>query len=146
MIIDYTAWMLAALGGTLIGLASLALLYFNGRIAGISGITGGILLRPAKDTSWRVMFLIGLIAGGGLLLWLYPEAFPASDTPMRHPALLVVAGLLVGVGTRMGSGCTSGHGVCGLSRFSPRSAVAVATFMAFGALTVGVMRHAFGGV
>lgn len=147
MIIDTTAWLLAALGGVLVGLASVALLYFNGRIAGISGITGGMLLRPQGDMLWRALFFVGLILGGVALTMFYPEAFPSmGEGPERSYGALVVAGVLVGVGTRMGSGCTSGHGICGLSRFSPRSLAATASFMFTGAVIVGLVRAAFGGV
>lgn len=147
MIIDTTAWLMAAIGGILIGLASVALLLFNGRIAGISGITGGMLLRPQGDTLWRALFFGGLILGGLVLTLVYPDAFPsAGEGPARSYGALVVAGLLVGFGTRMGSGCTSGHGICGLSRFSPRSLVATGSFMFAGAVIVGVVRAAFGGV
>jgi len=147
MIIDTTAWLLAAFGGVLIGLASVALLYFNGRIAGISGITGGMLLRPQGDTLWRALFFVGLVLGGVALTMFYPDAFPsAGEGPERSYGALIVAGVLVGVGTRMGSGCTSGHGICGLSRFSPRSLAATAGFMLTGALIVGLVRAAFGGI
>lgn len=147
MIFDTTSWVLAAIGGILIGLASVALLYFNGRIAGISGITGGMLLKPQGDTLWRALFFTGLVLGGGALVMWYPEAFPvAGEGPTRSYGALMAAGLLVGVGTRMGSGCTSGHGICGLSRFSPRSLVATGSFMLMGAVTVGVVRSVFGGV
>lgn len=131
------------IGGVLIGLASIMLMLFNGRIAGISGITGGLLAPKRGDTAWRGAFVGGLIAGGIALRMFYPEAFPA-EVKTSLPAL-VVAGLLVGIGTRMGSGCTSGHGVCGMSRLSPRSIVATLTFMATGMLTVAAVRHLFGG-
>lgn len=128
-------------GGLLIGLASAMFILFNGRIAGISGVLGG-LLRPASgDVGWRIAFLLGLIVA--------PFVFARFDTLPDVQAdassgLLVVAGLMVGVGTRYGSGCTSGHGVCGLSRRSPRSLVATAAFMFAGFVTVYVMRHLIG--
>lgn len=133
----FTPWTSLA-GGLLIGLATALFLIFNGRIAGISGILGG-LLRPASgDIGWRVAFLLGLVVS--------PFAFSVfgalPDVQVdAGGAILVVAGLLVGVGTRYGSGCTSGHGVCGLSRRSPRSLVATGAFMFAGFLTVYVMRH-----
>ncbi|MEM9074346.1 MAG: YeeE/YedE thiosulfate transporter family protein [Myxococcota bacterium] len=122
------------LGGLLVGIASAALLLLHGRIAGISGILGGALRGP--DRSWRLFFLAGLAAGGGLIAILSPSAF-AVDIDRSLP-VLALAGLLVGVGTRLGGGCTSGHGICGLSRFSKRSAVAVITFMSVAALTVWI--------
>lgn len=133
----FTPWTSLA-GGLLIGLATAMFLIFNGRIAGISGILGG-LLRPASgDIGWRVAFLLGLVIS--------PLAFSVFGTLPEvqvdaGAAVLVVAGLLVGVGTRYGSGCTSGHGVCGLSRRSPRSLVATGAFMFAGFLTVYVTRH-----
>jgi hypothetical protein len=124
----------ALAGGAFIGVAASLLLLWTGRIAGISGIAGG-LLRPTRgDIGWRVAFIGGLVGGGGLLAWLAP-----ATVAVRSPGslgLVVVAGLLVGYGTRLGSGCTSGHGVCGVSRLSPRSLVATVTFMVAGALTV----------
>lgn len=129
-------------GGAIIGLAATLFLYFNGRVAGVSGITGG-LVGGAEGRPWRLAFLGGLLAGGLLLKWLRPEAFGAL--PVRSPALLVAAGLLVGYGTRLANGCTSGHGVCGLSRGSLRSLAATLTFMATGAGTVLVTRHLLGG-
>lgn len=131
-------------GGLLIGLASAAMLVFNGRIAGISGITGGVLKLPKGDSLWRLLFLVGLLGGGFAYALFAPEAF--TNTVDRSTAALVVAGLLVGFGTQMGSGCTSGHGICGLSRFSMRSLVAVGSFMAAAALTVFVVTRFFGGV
>ncbi|MDD3650358.1 YeeE/YedE family protein [Immundisolibacter sp.] len=130
-------------GGLLIGVAAVLLLYLNGRIAGISGILNGALARQKGDTAWRVAFLLGMLAGGGAFWWLTPHAFvPRQGFPL--PTLLV-AGFLVGFGTRLGSGCTSGHGVCGLGRRSLRSLVATATFVGFGMLTVYVTRHLLGG-
>lgn len=129
----------SGIGGMLIGAASAVLLVFNGRIAGISGIAGGVFSSvPASERGWRTTFLIGLLLGGVLLSVVLPTAFGAS--PVSLPAI-VGAGLLVGFGTRLGSGCTSGHGICGLSRFSARSLVATITFMAAGGLTVFVVRH-----
>ncbi len=126
------------LGGSLIGLAAAALLLINGRIAGISGILGGALNAKHKDTWWRLAFVSGLM----MSTWVYSLYAPLpSMQSLANTPQLILAGLLVGWGTRYGSGCTSGHGVCGLSRFSPRSMVATATFMAMGFLTVYVLRH-----
>jgi uncharacterized membrane protein YedE/YeeE len=132
----------ALLGGMLIGLASTLLLWLNGRIAGISGIVYGLFATPASDRAWRIAFLAGLMGVGGLAMRLSPVYIETRhDFPV---ALLVIAGLAVGFGTRLGSGCTSGHGVCGLGRFSPRSLVAVLTFMAVAIATVFVTRHVIG--
>lgn len=135
-------FLLSLVGGAVIGLAATFLLYFNGRVAGVSGIAGG-LVGGAEGRAWRLAFVGGLVAGGLLLRLLRPEAFGAL--PLRSPVLLVVAGLLVGYGTRLANGCTSGHGVCGLSRGSVRSLAATLTFMATGAGTVFAVRHLVGG-
>jgi len=129
-------------GGTLIGIAAALLLVANGRIAGISGIVGGLLRRPSADTPWRALFVAGLLAGGLVVHLMRPAAIGPSA--VGYP-LLVVAGLLVGFGTQLGSGCTSGHGVCGIGRLSPRSMVATVTFMLAGAVTTYVLRHLLGG-
>jgi uncharacterized membrane protein YedE/YeeE len=135
--LHFTPWTSLA-GGLLIGLAASAFVLLNGRIAGISGILGG-LLRPARgDIAWRVAFIAGLVGAPlayGLFAALPEVRIDAGDTA------LVAAGLLVGLGTRYGSGCTSGHGVCGLSRLSPRSLVATLSFMLAGFVTVFVVRH-----
>lgn len=130
----HTAWLLGLAGGALIGLASALLLVATGRIAGISGILGG-LLQPVHDRSWRAAFLVGLgVAGvGGAIV--APSAIGAS---VRELPLVIAAGVLVGFGTRLGNGCTSGHGVCGLARLSTRSLAAVMTFMLTGAITAWV--------
>lgn len=136
----FTPWSALA-GGLLIGLAAAMLALLNGRIAGISGIVGG-LFKPAKgDVAWRLAFVIGLV--GAPLAYALFSALPALRIEAGHGAL-VAAGLLVGVGTRYGSGCTSGHGVCGLSRLSPRSLAATAAFMGAGFATVFVTRHLLG--
>ena len=122
------------LGGMLIGLSASAMLLFDGKIAGISGILAGVLKPIKGDTLWRISFLAGLLAGGMLLRIFFPTAFDFGI--IRPLPMLIVAGLLVGFGTRLGSGCTSGHGVCGVSRLSPRSLVATGTFIFTGALTV----------
>lgn len=151
----------AILGGTLIGTAASGLLWVNGRIAGISGILAGALVdwlpwsarvrgEPRRNATRhaladssprreRLAFLLGLLAGGALLRVVHPEAFPLeTSTPLLTA---IVAGLLVGVGTALANGCTSGHGVCGIARLSRRSLVATATFMAVGALTVFLVEH-----
>jgi uncharacterized membrane protein YedE/YeeE len=128
-------------GGLLIGLGAALLLLANGRIAGVSGIVGG-LLRPARgDVGWRLAFVLGLLAAP--LGWLALQAMPPAQID-HMPALLAAGGLLVGLGTRFGSGCTSGHGVCGIARLSPRSLVATLCFMAAGFATVFVTRHIMG--
>lgn len=136
----FTPWY-SLYGGLLIGLASGLFILFNGRIAGISGILGGMLRAGRGDRSWRLAFLAGLI--GSPLIYSLAAPLPSVRIDADY-ATLVVAGLLVGVGTRYGSGCTSGHGVCGLSRQSPRSLVAVASFMLAGFATVFVVRHLIG--
>ena len=130
----------ALAGGVLIGLASVWLLAANGRIAGVSGILHGIFAQPPGDRTWRALFVIGLLAAG--FAWhLFFEVEVRKDLHLGWAAL---AGLLVGFGTRIGGGCTSGHGVCGLGRFSLRSLVAVCVFMAMGVITAVVMRHVLG--
>jgi uncharacterized membrane protein YedE/YeeE len=141
--LHFTPWASLA-GGILIGLATALLLLANGRVAGISGILGG-LLRPAVATSgdiaWRVTFILGLFVAP--LAWLTLGAMPPAQID-HSPALLTVGGLLVGIGTRFGNGCTSGHGVCGIARLSPRSLLATACFLAAGFVTVFVVRHVLG--
>jgi uncharacterized membrane protein YedE/YeeE len=127
------------LGGVLIGLSATALLALNGRVAGISGIVGGLLEPRPRDAGWRLAFVAGLVAGGAILRVALPTAF--ESTIVQPPLQLVGAGLLVGFGTRLGNGCTSGHGVCGISRGSRRSLVATAVFMAAAMITVLVVRH-----
>jgi uncharacterized membrane protein YedE/YeeE len=132
----------AMIGGTLIGLSAAILWLGIGRIAGISGIVGNLWPPQAGDRSWRIAFLLGLVAAP--VLWtLAGGAGPTISLP-SSPTLIVVAGLLVGVGTRLGSGCTSGHGVCGLARLSPRSLVATVLFIATAIVTVFVSRHLIG--
>ncbi|WP_426112876.1 YeeE/YedE family protein [Massilia sp. PWRC2] len=135
----FTPWSALA-GGVLVGLAAALLVLLNGRIAGISGILGGLLSWPRTpgDRAWRLAFLAGLISAP--LVYSLRAPLPIV-TIEAGPLTLVVAGLLVGVGTRYGAGCTSGHGVCGLSRLSPRSLVATVAFMAAGFATVFVGRH-----
>ena len=135
----FTPWS-ALIGGMLIGLAAAMFALLNGRIAGISGVLGGLLKPTRGDVGWRVAFIGGLVVAP-LVYGLF-AALPAVQIDASYLAL-VVAGLLVGVGTRYGAGCTSGHGVCGLSRLSPRSLVATLTFMGAGFVTVFVLRHLF---
>jgi hypothetical protein len=133
------SWLVALAGGVLIGLSAALLLWLNGRVAGVSGILNGVLFPKPGDVSWRAMFLLGLIVGAGLYMAVVPGApLPRTD---YSRAGLVAAGLLVGFGTRMGNGCTSGHGVCGLGRLSIRSLVAVLTFMTTAMVTTFVTRH-----
>ncbi len=129
---------MSLLGGVLIGLASALFILTNGRIAGISGILGGLLRPHRGDIVWRLAFLLGLILAPALVYAFMPLVEPTIDAGM---GTLIAAGLMVGVGTRYGGGCTSGHGVCGLSRLSPRSLVATLAFMASGMAIVFVMRH-----
>ncbi|MFZ5506587.1 MAG: YeeE/YedE family protein [Pseudomonadota bacterium] len=136
----FTPWSSLA-GGVLIGLSAALLILGSGRVAGISGIVGGLLRPGGPDTTWRLAFLGGLLAAP--LLWRLFAALPEAQA-VTGGGLLVVAGLLVGIGTRYGSGCTSGHGVCGLSRLSPRSLVATLAFMGAGFATVYVVRHLLG--
>lgn len=130
-------------GGSLIGIAVTIMLLFNGRVTGISGIIASSLARPTSEGLWRWMFLGGLLAGGVLIQFVQPDLF--TNTSGRGSVAVIIAGLLVGYGTVMGSGCTSGHGVCGMSRLSVRSFMATLTFMLFGFLTVQVVRYLAGG-
>jgi len=130
-------------GGVLIGLASAALMLANGRIAGVSGILGGSLRPGPGDLGWRLAFLVGLPLGAGAVHAFDPAGHGFAITSQL--GVLVAGGLLVGFGTQLGSGCTSGHGVCGLARGSPRSLAATATFMLTAAATVFVVRHLLGG-
>lgn len=137
---NFTPWSALA-GGLVIGIAASLFVLLNGRIAGISGILGGLLTPARGDVGWRVAFLAGMIIAP--LLWVSVAALPPINVEASYP-VVVIAGLLVGIGTRYGSGCTSGHGVCGLSRFSLRSLVATLSFMGAGFVTVYLIRHAFG--
>lgn len=134
----------SSIGGILIGLGAAVMLVFNGRIAGISGIFEGVVVPDEGNFGWKTAFLGGLLAGGALMFVLTPEWF-AVDLE-RSVAGFVVAGLLVGFGTRLGNGCTSGHGVCGMSRMSARSVIATASFFVAGAATVFIVRHIAGGL
>ena len=134
---SFTPWPALA-GGLLIGVAAAMFVLFNGRVAGISGILGGILRPAAGDVGWRAAFLVGLLIAPLLYALAAPLPAVRIDADMTT---LIIAGLLVGAGTRYGSGCTSGHGVCGMSRVSPRSLAATLTFMLAGFVTVYVVRH-----
>lgn len=137
----FTPWPSLA-GGVIIGLAAALFVLGAGRVAGISGIVGGLLAPRGGDVAWRVAFVAGLLLAP--TAYALARAVPAPVIDAGYPAL-VVAGLLVGIGTSYGSGCTSGHGVCGLARLSPRSLVATVSFMAAGIATVYVVRHVVGG-
>jgi uncharacterized membrane protein YedE/YeeE len=134
---QFTPWS-SLLGGALIGAAAASLLLLNGRIAGVSGIAGGLLRPERGEVAWRAAFVAGLVFAPAA--YGFFTRLPATTIEAGYPVLLL-AGLLVGAGTRFGSGCTSGHGVCGISRLSPRSLVATAAFMAAGFATVFVVRH-----
>jgi uncharacterized membrane protein YedE/YeeE len=139
--IPFMSWAAGLAGGALIGLGAAMLLWSIGRIAGISGIASGALEGAAGDRAWRIAFLAGMMIAGAVALQIVP-APPRMQT--GGTPLLVAAGFLVGFGTRLGNGCTSGHGVCGLGRLSRRSLAAVAVFMAAAMATTLVMRHALG--
>lgn len=134
--------LMALAGGALIGLAASLMLIFNGRVTGISGIINGALGRVFGDGIWRVTFLLGLLLGGTLLGAFQPELF--ANTSGRSLGVVILAGLIVGFGTVMGSGCTSGHGVCGIARLSWRSLLATITFMVFGILTATAFNYLVG--
>lgn len=133
----------ALLGGALVGLGASLLLLTHGRAAGVSGLYGAILRRGGRERLPGLAFVAGLLASGVVVRFVYPGAFETTWTA-AHPVVLI-AGLLVGFGTQLGSGCTSGHGVCGVSRLSARSVVATATFTATGIVTTFIVRHAIGG-
>jgi hypothetical protein len=127
-------------GGLLIGLSAVIMLLFNGRITGISGIMDGIVINSKSgDRVWRICFLLGLVLGGFLFKLIMPDSFIPRDG--FSLVLLITGGFIVGIGTRMGSGCTSGHGICGIARFSRRSILATVIFMLTGAITVYLIRH-----
>lgn len=128
----------ALIGGVLIGLAVSLMMLFNGRVTGISGIIAGILKPQKNDVDWRIYFVVGLLLGGVVLGWLRPEAFVQNTSAKWGD--YVFAGLMVGVGTLLGNGCTSGHGVCGISRLSVRSIIATLTFILFGVLSLLVFK------
>ncbi len=136
----FTPWASLS-GGIFLGVASALFILINGRILGISGILGGLLPPKLGDTSWRIAFLLGLFAAPTVFHAMVPAEYIIAPRIETADWMVVVAGLLVGIGTRYASGCTSGHGVCGLSRLSPRSLVATASFMSAGFMTVYVVRH-----
>jgi uncharacterized membrane protein YedE/YeeE len=138
----FTPWASLS-GGIVLGLASAIFILFNGRILGISGILGGLLSPRTGHIGWRISFLLGLAAAPAVFAWVAPTGVMPAPRIDAGYALIVAAGLLVGLGTRYGSGCTSGHGVCGISRLSPRSLVATLTFMSAGFAMVFVVRHLF---
>ena len=140
---DLTQIMAPLLGGSLIGIAVTMMLLFNGRVTGISGIIASSLTKLTSEGLWKWMFLSGLLAGGALIQFVRPDLF--TNDSGRNSITIIAAGLLVGYGTVMGSGCTSGHGVCGMSRLSVRSIIATLTFMLFGFLTVQAVRFFAGG-
>ena len=128
----------SVLGGIIIGVAVSIMLLFNGRVTGISGIVGGMLNRNTIDKDWRILFILGLVFGGVFLRFIYPEAFTFMASAKTGDYLL--AGFLVGFGTLLGNGCTSGHGVCGISRLSMRSIVSTLVFIFFGVVSVFVFK------
>jgi len=136
----FTPWA-SLIGGLLLGVASAAFILINGRILGISGILGGLLPPKVGDISWRVAFLLGMLAAPTVFMALAPAGFASEPRIDAGFWTVIVAGLLVGIGTRYASGCTSGHGVCGLSRLSPRSLVATLSFMGAGFFIVYIVRH-----
>jgi len=133
----------ALLGGIIIGLAATFLMLFNGRILGISGIVKGALTPIKGDSQWRWSFILGIVTMGAIYFSIQPQAFDVQI--IRSPYALGVGGLLVGLGTAFGSGCTSGHGICGISRLSIRSIVATITFIFTGAVSVYIIQHLMGG-
>ncbi|MDA0118432.1 YeeE/YedE family protein [Vibrio sp. T11.5] len=125
---------LSLIGGALLGLSATMLLMINGKVAGISGIVNGLLSPKYNDLLWRLLFVIGMVAGGALSVIVIGVEIPSTESIPTY--ILIIAGLLVGFGTRLGNGCTSGHGICGVGRFSFRSLVATAIFMVVAAMTV----------
>ena len=136
----FTPWA-SLTGGVILGLASAIFILINGRVLGISGILGGLMPPKVGDTSWRIAFMLGLFAAPTVFHAVVPTQFITAPRIDATDMMVVIAGLLVGIGTRYASGCTSGHGVCGLSRLSPRSLVATLSFMGTGFAMVYVMRH-----
>lgn len=141
---NHASWLYPLIGGVLVGIAVTLMLLFNGRVTGISGIISGALSfrRTGADLLWRGAFVAGLVVGGIVLRLVNPETL--VNTSGRGLSTVMIAGLLVGFGTAMGGGCTSGHGVCGISRFSVRSVIATVTFILFGVLTVSAFRLLLG--
>ncbi len=141
MITTFTPYA-ALLGGSLIGISTVLLMLLNGRIAGMTAMLGGVLSPKSPDSPWRIAFLVGAV-GAPFVATLFGAEF-SFQSPTTGP-LLALGGVIVGIGVTFGSGCTSGHGVCGIARLSPRSIVATLTFMITTFITVGIMRHVIGG-
>ena len=137
-------YMMSLYGGMCIGFAVSMMLFLNGRVTGVSGIVNGILSPQKGDTFWRVAFVLGLVLGGAGVMALRPESF--TDTSSTSLVMVIIAGLLVGFGTVMGSGCTSGHGVCGISRMSIRSIIATVAFIGAGMVSVWIVKNLIGGI
>jgi uncharacterized protein len=138
--IHFTPW-LSLIGGLIVGIAAAIFILVNGRILGVSGILGGLLAPKSGDVGWRLAFVMGMLAAPVTIGFLLPVDYLHAPRIDAGYSAIVLAGLLVGYGTRLGSGCTSGHGVCGISRLSPRSLVATGTFMAAGFTIVFIIRH-----
>ena len=136
-------FILAAIGGSLIGLSAIMMMGFNGRIAGISGILSGAFSEAGSERLWRILFIVGVI-GGGTVPLLFSDGFK-PPIPETSTLVIVIGALAVGIGTGLGNGCTSGHGICGIARISPRSIIATCTFMAAGFACVYLLKHVFGG-
>ena len=137
---NFTPWA-SLTGGIILGVASAIFILINGRVLGISGILGGLMPPKVGDTTWRIAFMLGLFAAPTVFNALVPAEYITAPRIDATDMMVVAAGLLVGIGTRYASGCTSGHGVCGLSRLSPRSLLATASFMSAGFVMVYVLRH-----
>ncbi|MEH6639115.1 MAG: YeeE/YedE thiosulfate transporter family protein [Porticoccaceae bacterium] len=132
-------FVLAVIGGGLLGVAAVMMMGLNGRIAGVSGILSGSMTQPSGDRLWRILFIVGVVLGGAIPALISGDFKPPE--PQAGTMLVIAGGLLVGLGTGLGSGCTSGHGICGISRLSLRSVFATCTFMAAGFVCVYVLRH-----
>lgn len=144
MITEFTPWA-SLIGGILIGLSAVMLMAFQGRVFGATGILAGFMTpQSSSDWTWRALLLVGMVSGP-LVFRIFTGDMPAIDVPVSNVAL-VIGGIIVGLGVTFGSGCTSGHGVCGMARLSPRSITATVTFMIFTAITVFVVRHVVGGI
>lgn len=137
-------FVLALIGGGLVGLAAVMMMALKGRIAGVSGILTGSLAESGGERIWRILFIAGVIVGGAIPVMLSSDFKP--PTPQSGTLLTIIGGLAVGIGTGLGSGCTSGHGICGIARLSQRSIIATCTFMAAGFIGVYLLKHVFGGV
>lgn len=136
-------FVLALIGGGLVGLAAVMMMGLKGRIAGVSGILSGAFTESSDERLWRILFVLGIAIGGAIPALMSDSFVP--PVPDSSTLLVIIGGLAVGVGTGLGSGCTSGHGICGISRLSPRSMVATCTFMAAGFICVFLLKHVFGG-